>query len=67
MINVVLPCPNCSMLHIDEPKGDWKNPPHKSHLCAWCGCIWRPADVETNGVARVQTRGVADTWPPNVT
>lgn len=41
----------------------WTNPPHKSHLCHGCGTIWRPADVPTNGVATVQTRGKADTWP----
>lgn len=41
----------------------WNNPPHKSHLCHGCRCIWRPADVPTNGVAAVKTRGKADRWP----
>lgn len=41
----------------------WTNPPHRSHLCHGCGCVWRPADVPTNGVARIETRGKADTWP----
>jgi hypothetical protein len=41
----------------------WMNPPHKSHLCKFCGVIWRPADVPTNGVEVLQTRGKADTWP----
>lgn len=41
----------------------WTNPPHCSHLCQKCGCIWRPADVPTNGVAEVKTRGKADNWP----
>lgn len=40
----------------------WQNPPHRSHLCAKCGCIWRPADVPTVGVERITTRGKADSW-----
>lgn len=42
----------------------WTNPPHRSHLCHGCGHIWRPADVPTNGVAAVKTRGKND--PPAV-
>jgi hypothetical protein len=38
----------------------WTNPPHRSHLCEACGFIWRPADVPTNGVQAVQTRGQDD-------
>lgn len=38
----------------------WTNPPHRSHLCHACNHIWRPADVPTNGVAAVKTRGSAD-------
>lgn len=42
----------------------WTNPPHRSHLCrpedGGCGHIWRPADVPTNGVLCIQTRGSAD-------
>ncbi len=38
----------------------WTNPPHRSHLCASCGHIWRPADVPTNGVASIKTRGEKD-------
>ena len=38
----------------------WGNPPHRSHLCAECGNIWRPADVPTNGVATLLTIGKAD-------
>lgn len=68
-INMVLHCPNCGRQHIDEPEGeirggeqciDWTNPPHRSHLCHGCGHIWRPADVPTNGVAAVKTKGKAD-------
>jgi len=40
----------------------WTNPPHRSHLCHACGCIWRPADIATNGVAAIATKGGADTW-----
>src|ERR1041384_4468129 len=42
----------------------WTNPPHKSHLCHTCGAIWRPADIATTGVEKIQTRGDADTWWP---
>ena len=38
----------------------WNNPPHRSHLCHSCGHIWRPADVPTNGVAAIKTKGSAD-------
>lgn len=47
--------------------GRWTNPPHKSHLCrpedGGCGHIWRPADVPTNGVAELHTRGRDDSSP----
>lgn len=61
-IDMVLFCPNCGTQHIDEPTQTWDNPPHRSHLCACCEIIWRPADVATNGVAAPQTQGKADTW-----
>lgn len=38
----------------------WDNPPHRSHLCAECGHVWRPADVPTVGVAEIETRGKDD-------
>lgn len=38
----------------------WTNPPHCSHLCHACGWVWRPADVATNGVAEIKTRGQND-------
>lgn len=73
-IDMVLYCPNCGMQHVDAPERPsearpvlyadaWTNPPHRSHLCHSCGCIWRPADVTTNGVAELKTEGKADTWP----
>ena len=43
-------------------KHEWTNPPHRSHLCADCGTIWRPADVPTTGVAAITTKGTADDW-----
>jgi rubredoxin len=63
-IDMVLHCPVCGMQHVDapEPESGWTNPPHKSHLCHNCGCIWRPAGVPTNGVAEVE-RGSNDNWP----
>jgi hypothetical protein len=43
----------------------WPNDPHRSHLCRGCGYIWRPADVPTNGVVAVKTKGKYDSkvWP----
>lgn len=75
-IDMVLHCPKCHMQHIDSAETKivrefdggrhvevWDNPPHRSHLCSGCGCVWRPADVCTNGVAAVTTKGRNDTWP----
>lgn len=45
---------------VDSVIVSWDNPPHRSHLCHGCGHIWRPADVLTNGVAAVKTKGKAD-------
>lgn len=64
-IDMVLHCPKCGLQHIDAPDDrtpDWKNEPHRSHLChnPACGYIWRPADVPTNGVQAVKTKGKAD-------
>jgi hypothetical protein len=68
-IDMVLHCPACGLQHIDEPSpyaeaegfiGEWTNPPHRSHLCHGCGHIWRPADVPTNGVQAVDTKGKND-------
>src|SRR3546814_3261155 len=58
-VDMILPCPNCGRLHIDGPderSEGWQNPPHRSHLCHYCGHIWRPADIPTNGVATLLTR-----------
>lgn len=42
----------------------WTNPPHRSHLCAYCGHVWRPADVPTNGVREILTVGEKDNPAP---
>lgn len=42
----------------------WSNPPHRSHQCQGCGHIWRPADVPTNGVAVIKTKGSQDSATP---
>lgn len=59
-IDMVLHCPTCTRQHIDAATATWTNPIHRSHRCAGCGRIWRPADVPTNGVAAVKTRGKDD-------
>jgi len=76
-LDMILYCPNCGKQHIDAEESGaswrarsderdrgprWTNPPHRSHLCQDCGCIWRPADVATNGVESIKTEGKADTW-----
>lgn len=79
-IDIILYCPQCHAQHIDMPESaailhelvsmpefePWDNPPHRSHLCHNCGYIWRPADVPTNGVKEIKTKGKNDT-PPNTT
>ncbi len=62
VVNLILYCPACGDQHVDAPNKvqGWFNPPHRSHLCHACGHIWRPADVETNGVIAIETRGKND-------
>jgi hypothetical protein len=66
-IPMVLHCPRCGLQHVDAPSEGWDNPPHRSHLCHGCGCIWRPADVPTCGVRELVTAGSADNWAPQST
>lgn len=61
-IPMILYCPECDTQHIDAPSEGWDNPPHRSHRCVVCACIWRPADVATTGVTSINTRGKADNW-----
>lgn len=61
-IPMLLFCPRCLLQHLDmpDPAKDWTNPPHRSHLCARCGHVWRPADVFTEGVISIVTHGKDD-------
>lgn len=61
-IDMILFCPVCGFIHVDapEPETGWMNPPHKSHKCHQCEHVWRPADVPTNGVLNIKTRGAGD-------
>jgi hypothetical protein len=59
-IDMVLHCPNCGAQHIDAVTETWPNDPHRTHLCHYCEHRWRPADVATNGVEAVKTRGKDD-------
>jgi predicted RNA-binding Zn-ribbon protein involved in translation (DUF1610 family) len=56
---VDVPC----VIKANDPNA-WTNPPHRSHLCDACGHIWRPADVATNGVAEINTKGKKDSSHP---
>ena len=58
-VRMILHCPMCRTQHID---GSYRAR-HKSHLCDHCGCIWRPADICTEGIATIETRGKNDTYP----
>jgi hypothetical protein len=66
-IPMVLHCPVCHMLHIDEVdevlNPGWMNPQHVSHTCLGCGTVWRPSDRPTEGVAALERHGRSDTWP----
>lgn len=61
-VDILLFCPHCGEQHVDQsqPEKDWTNPPHKSHECQFCGLVWRPADVPTNGVLKITTEGQRD-------
>lgn len=62
-IDMILFCPTCGLQHVDEPDErtvGWVNPPHRSHLCHGCKHIRRPADIATNGVREIATKGKAD-------
>lgn len=65
-LDMVLHCPKCGLQHVDKPDpiSLWSNPPHRSHLCHSCAHVWRPADVPTNGVEAVLTKGHMDSPIP---
>lgn len=48
-VPVVIYCPACQSLHIDE--GEWATRPHKTHQCQKCKLEWRPFPYATVGVA----------------
>lgn len=64
-IDMLLFCPRCDEQHIDKTdvEKNWTNPPHRSHKCFYCGHIWRPADIATNGVENIKTHGKLDGQP----
>jgi hypothetical protein len=51
-IDMILYCAECGMQHIDkpDPENNWLNPPHREHLCGYCGHLWTPSLRRTNGV-----------------
>lgn len=48
-IPILLYCPGCHERHIDRL--EWSTRPHHTHACQLCGTVWRPAVVNTVGVA----------------
>lgn len=62
-IDLLLFCPRCYLQHVDAPKDDWTNPPHRTHLCHGCRYQWRPADIATNGVRAIDSCGKNDQDP----
>jgi len=46
---MLLWCPQCNHRHID--RGAFAARPHHTHACQHCGHVWRPAIVDTVGVA----------------
>ena len=52
-VPMVLRCPECNGQHVDTPNvaQGWTNPPHRTHLCNFCGHLWRPFEYHTEGVA----------------
>jgi len=51
-LKLALQCPVCRLDHVDAPSPEdgWTNPPHKIHLCAGCGHLWRPFPFPTEGI-----------------
>ncbi len=51
-------------LHPEEKHTLWTNPPHKTHLCAACGLLWRPSGHPTNGVIKLEDDGGMPIYRP---
>ena len=49
IVPVVVRCPSCDTVHVDE--GEWEMRPHRTHLCLSCGILF---DVVVRGVAALQ-------------
>lgn len=47
-IPMLLWCPQCGGRHVDV--GEFAVKVHHTHACQHCGCVWRPAIVNTTGV-----------------
>lgn len=64
-VGLLIFCPHCGEQHIDRPQPEkgWINPPHRSHECQSCNWVWRHADIYTNGVAEIKTKGQRDQDP----
>ncbi len=54
-IPMVLHCPICSLLHVDE--NGWELRQHRTHQCQGCGYEWRPCSRPTVGVAAIASPG----------
>lgn len=66
-VDKAVPCDSAQCEQGCANPGDciaWPNLPHRSHLCRECGHIWRPADVPTNGVESIKTKGKKDSPLP---
>lgn len=49
IVECVLFCPNCDGQHIDFDEWRRESHVHKSHLCQFCGEIWKPFKFNTIG------------------
>lgn len=62
-VDMLIFCPKCRLQHVDAPHDEWTNPPHRTHECQGCGHLWRIADIPTNGVATLHSKGRNDGSP----
>lgn len=60
-VPMILFCPKCGHQHVDA--GGFEKIPHRTHACEKCNYFWRPADVDTVGVAEINTQGESDDIP----